>query len=118
MNKQVQGFSQAAIERLSSYNYPGNVRELENLIERALALAGSDMVISLDLLPEKVQGNARTQEPVAARRGLLKDAVDVIERRMLTEALERCAGNKTQAAQELGLSRMGFQKKLKRHRLG
>lgn len=118
MNKQVQGFSQAAIERLSSYNYPGNVRELENLIERALALAGSDMVISLDLLPEKVQGNARTQEPVAARRGLLKDTVDVIERRMLTEALERCAGNKTQAAQELGLSRMGFQKKLKRHRLG
>lgn len=118
MNKQVQGFSQAAIERLSSYNFPGNVRELENLIERALALAGSGTVISLDLLPEKVQGNARTREPVAARRGSLKEAVDIIERRMLIEALERCSGNKTQAAQELGLSRMGFQKKLKRHRLG
>lgn len=118
MNKQVQGFSQAAIERLSSYNFPGNVRELENLIERALALAGSGTVISLDLLPEKVQGNARTREPVAARRGSLKEAVDIIERRMLLEALERCSGNKTQAAQELGLSRMGFQKKLKRHRLG
>jgi len=118
MNKQVQGFSQAAIERLSSYNFPGNVRELENLIERALALAGSDTVISLDLLPEKVQGNARTREPVAARRGSLKEAIEGIERRMLTEALERCAGNKTQAAQELGLSRMGLQKMLKRHRLG
>jgi Nif-specific regulatory protein len=118
MNKPVVGFSQNAIELLSSYNFPGNVRELENLIERALALADRETIITPDLLPEKLQGNARARETAAAGRGSLKAAVDTLERQMLLEALGRCRGNKTQAAHELGLSRMGFQKKLTRHRLG
>jgi two-component system, NtrC family, response regulator PilR len=110
------GFSQEAMELLCGYDFPGNVRELENMIERALALTGGDAAITADLLPEKVQGSTRVRE-AAAEPGTLKGAIDLLERQMLIEALERCGGNKTQAAQALGLSRMGFQKMLKRHRL-
>jgi Nif-specific regulatory protein len=117
LNKQVVGFSQEAMELLCGYDFPGNVRELENLVERALALSGGDAAITPDLLPEKVQRNDRLREAAGARRDTLKEATDRIERQMIIEALEKYGGNKTQAALALGLSRMGFQKMLKRHRL-
>ncbi|MBI3303853.1 MAG: sigma-54-dependent Fis family transcriptional regulator, partial [Deltaproteobacteria bacterium] len=117
LNKQVAGFSQEAMELLCGYDFAGNVRELENLVERALALAGDDTALTPDLLPEKVQGNDQVREAAAARRGTLKEAADLLERQMLIDALEKCSGNKTRAAQALGLSRMGLLKKLKRHRL-
>jgi transcriptional regulator with PAS, ATPase and Fis domain len=105
------------MELLCGYDFPGNVRELENLVERALALSGGDAAITPDLLPEKVQRNDRLREAAGARRDTLKEATDRIERQMIIEALEKYGGNKTQAALALGLSRMGFQKMLKRHRL-
>jgi two-component system response regulator HupR/HoxA len=117
LSKQVVGFSQEAMELVCGYDFPGNVRELENLVERALALAGDNTAITPDLLPEKVQRNDRVWEAAGARRDTLKEATDRIERQMIIEALEKYAGNKTQAALALGLSRVGFQKMLKRHRL-
>jgi transcriptional regulator with GAF, ATPase, and Fis domain len=117
LNKPLVGFSQEAMELLCGYDFAGNVRELENMLERALALAGNNTAITPDLLPEKVQRDDRVREAVGAGRGALKEATDRIERQMIIAALERCGGNKTQAAQALGLSRMGFQKMLKRHRL-
>jgi len=116
LNKQVVGFSQEAMALLCGYDFPGNVRELENMIERALALTGGDAAVTPDLLPDKVQGSTRVRD-VADGPSTLRGAVDLLERQMLIEALERSGGNKTQAAQTLGLSRMGFQKMLKRHRL-
>ncbi len=117
MNKQVVGFSREAMELLCSYDFPGNVRELENMIEWALALTGGDAAITPDLLPEKVQRDDQLREAAGAGRGTLREATDRLERQMIIAALEKCGGNKTQAAQALGLSRMGFQKMLKRHRL-
>jgi two-component system response regulator HupR/HoxA len=116
LNKQVVGFSQEAMDLLCGYDFPGNVRELENMIERALALTGGDAAITPNLLPEKVQGSTRVRE-AAEGAGTLKGAVDLLERQMIIEALEKYGGNKTQAALALGLSRVGFQKMLKRHSL-
>jgi two-component system response regulator PilR (NtrC family) len=88
-----------------------------NILERALALAGNNTAITPDLLPEKVQRNDRAREAAGASPDTLKEARDRLERQMIIEALEKYGGNKTQAALALGLSRLGFQKMLKRHRL-
>ncbi|QOX77975.1 sigma-54-dependent Fis family transcriptional regulator [Trichlorobacter lovleyi] len=94
-----------ALERLRSYAWPGNVRELDNEIERAVALAYGDIITSGDL-SEVLQ-----QAPAASGgRSLLKDS----EKQLIEQALKEAKGNKTQAAERLGMSREGLRKKLKR----
>jgi len=94
-----------ALERLRGYAWPGNVRELDNEIERAVALAYGDIITTGDL-SEVLQ-----QAPSApGGRSLLKDS----EKQLIEQALKESKGNKTQAAQRLGMSREGLRKKLKR----
>ncbi|HEY2747336.1 MAG TPA: sigma 54-interacting transcriptional regulator, partial [Polyangia bacterium] len=105
--------ARAALHKLVGYRWPGNVRELENEIVRAASLGG-DVIAVEDLSPQVAAG-----EPEAALESPddlgLKQRVERLERTLLREALHRAAGNQTQAARLLGLSRFGLQKKLRRY---
>ncbi|MCE1226302.1 MAG: sigma 54-interacting transcriptional regulator [Geobacteraceae bacterium] len=96
-----------ALERLRCYGWPGNVRELDNEIERAVALAYGDTITMTDLSDPLQQ---QTTSSAAVGKSLLKDS----EKQLIERALREAKGNKTQAAERLGMSREGLRKKLKR----
>lgn len=100
--------SDAAMSALCSFDWPGNVRQIENEIRRALVLS-EGTIEPVDLSPQ-LQGLAETPQS-----GLnLRDRVGALERELIRKALSETAGNQTRAAQLLGLSRFGLQKMLKR----
>jgi two-component system response regulator PilR (NtrC family) len=107
--KEVQGISDAATERILAYDFPGNVRELENMVERAVALS-RDGAIGLETLPptildpKKAEGRSR----LPTEGGSLEEMVNEYERSLLGEALERCGGVKKKAAAFLGISFRSF----------
>ncbi|HEV3470990.1 MAG TPA: sigma-54 dependent transcriptional regulator [Pyrinomonadaceae bacterium] len=120
--KEIRGDAWAA---LHGYGWPGNVRQLQNVVERAAALTGAAAEIRLQDLPEEVRAGAPAQTPappaapVAAHQlpdeGLDFDAVvSEVERDLLLQALDRAGGNKMRAAQLLNMKRTTFVEKLKR----
>ena len=110
------GVSDEALRYLSQYNWPGNIRQLENEIERAVTLAEEDSLInSTDLSPEvyHFQENAETLNLLEDNS--LKAQVERLERVVITQALDETGGNQTQAAKKLGMSRQGLIKKIQRY---
>jgi transcriptional regulator with GAF, ATPase, and Fis domain len=105
----------AAVARLTAYRWPGNVRELENEVTRAEALSGP-RITAADLAPRI---GASDEAGVVATEDhdnlVLKPRVERLERSLVREALGRSGNNQTKAAELLGLSRFGLQKKLKRY---
>ena len=116
MGKQISGISREAELALLKCNYAGNVRELENIIERAIVLAGDVNIITQDLLvldsEQKLASPANDNS--LSSQGTLHDIVDSIERQYIIEALHKHNGNISQAARYLGLSRTGLYKKMSR----
>ncbi len=117
-------FTRAAMNKLSAFAWPGNVRQLENEVRRAIVLASDQRDPSDPRDPSK-EGRIDVVElsadvvrggPAAARgaRLDLRSRVDVLEAELVREALEKTRGNQTKAAQALGLSRFGLQKMIKR----
>jgi DNA-binding NtrC family response regulator len=92
------GLSADAIARLESYDWPGNVRELKNAIDRAVLLSQGD-----DLDPNALPAGEHVAGADAGAR--LRSDIAAFERQRIVEALEKCAGNQTKAAQLLGISR-------------
>jgi two-component system response regulator PilR (NtrC family) len=107
--KGVQGISDAATERILAYGFPGNVRELENMVERAVALT-RDGVIGLETLPPTILDpkKGKTKSRLPSEGGSLEEMVNDYERSLLGEALERCGGVKKKAAAFLGISFRSF----------
>ncbi|MDR2612703.1 MAG: sigma 54-interacting transcriptional regulator [Deltaproteobacteria bacterium] len=91
--------SSEASRLLMAYEWPGNIRELENIIERAAVLCGPEGVIEARHLPAWLQSRKGEKEPKT-----LDEAVESLERRLLTEALEATGGHVTRAAGRLGLT--------------
>jgi two-component system response regulator PilR (NtrC family) len=107
MGKAITGISHQAMELLVQHDWPGNIRELENVIERAVALEASPTILP-DSLPASVRGDAprAVQAPVEAlpESGFdLEAHVKDIERGYIAEALKRAGGNLTKAGKLLGL---------------
>ena len=113
--KSVVGFSQRAMECLSSYPFPGNVRELENEIERAMAMVADNSQIDISNLSDKIRDDSVRETHGVKLRGSLKEMVETLEKSVLLEKLREHRGNKTRVAKELGLSRNGLMKKMRRY---
>ena len=119
INKKVSGITDEAMTILKNYEWPGNVRQLENEIERAVTLADNNAFIKADdVSPELIHFTAnKTTINLLSRPQSLKDAVEELEIQMINQALEESDWNQTQAAKHLGLSRQGLIKKIKRYNL-
>lgn len=100
------------LEKLCHHAFPGNVRELRNAVERAIAMAAPEEPITAEAL--SLEGESKRPVTTPAVRGTLRERVERLEIELIREALERLGGNRTQAAEELGLSRLGLRKKMRR----
>jgi two-component system response regulator HydG len=96
---------------LQSYNWPGNVRELENAVERAVILA-TDGVITPALLPERIR--EQRAEPLVAERVATNPSLETIERAYIMWVLGSEGGNKSRAAETLGIDPSTLYRKLTR----
>jgi two-component system response regulator HupR/HoxA len=105
----VPGISPDAMRCLRAYPFPGNVRELENEIERAVMLADDGCPIA----PEDLSDRLRQDASPAPGPVTLNAAIEQLKRRMIEDALREC-GSKTRAAERLGLSRQSLQQMLRR----
>ena len=110
----VKGLSAAAADKLLAYAWPGNVRELSNCIERAVALARYDE-LAVEDLPEKIRSYRRSHVVVAAEDPSELVSLEEVERRYILRVVETVGGNKTMAAQVLGLDRATLYRKLVRY---
>lgn len=117
LDKNVQGIEPAAIERLLRYNWPGNIRELENVIERAMNLSEGPLLLSRHILLEHKPENSK--EPVTEREQegrTLAEIMAEVEKTVIQQALRRHKSGR-QAARALGLSHTALQNKIKRYQL-
>jgi transcriptional regulator with PAS, ATPase and Fis domain len=105
----VPSISPDALRCLRAYPFPGNVRELENEIERALALADDGRPIGAEHLSDRIRQTGETP----ATSPTLNEAIERLKVRMIDDALREC-GSKTRAAERLGLSRQSLQQMLRR----
>ncbi|HLV20573.1 MAG TPA: sigma-54 dependent transcriptional regulator [Polyangiaceae bacterium] len=121
MGKDVIGFTPDALRALERYAFPGNVRELENIIERAVALAGA-RTIGLGDLPQEVSGLSAAPSPALLDLPpdgcALDEVLAEVERRLLVEALDRTGGVRKAAAKLLGITFRSLRYRLAKHSLG
>jgi two-component system response regulator AtoC len=109
MGKRVTGLTGGALARLKAYPFPGNIRELENLLERALIFAEGEAVTEVDLDLPPLAGTAPDDPEPAPLGGTLRE----LERKAITECLLKWEGNQTKAAEELGITRRTMFNKIK-----
>jgi DNA-binding NtrC family response regulator len=124
LGKEIKGVTAGAMQVLQSYNFPGNVRELENIIERAVVLAEGSLITHEDL--ELNQGSNEVamldytavplsvEELKETKRHLREHAVEDVEKAFVASALQRSGGNITRAAEETGMLRPNFQAMMKK----
>ncbi|MGA8281474.1 MAG: sigma-54 dependent transcriptional regulator [Desulfobacterales bacterium] len=124
IGKDITGFDDAAVQRLTLFDWPGNVRQLRNVIERAVILCESDQ-ITLKELPIFGNGHdfgqlvdavpSTNEELKRVKKEIRKKATDQLEANFIRSALDRCDWNITRAARETGLQRTNFQSMMKKH---
>lgn len=120
-NKEIISLDPQVMDMLNHYEFPGNVRELQNILERAVILAGTGNVLTKDCLPidmlKPVNGRGSEASDVSRYQGLLRDRVAEFEAEMIKEVLNQSHGNQTVTAEKLGVSRRTLVEKLSRYNL-
>ena len=130
-------FTSEVLAAFSSYGWKGNVREMQNEIERMLIIGATRTELGLDLVSAPIlrayeavckesscdcvarptHGNAPERESISSEDGKLKEVVASLERRMIIEALEKFSGNRSQASLFLGISRSNLINKIKEYKI-
>ncbi|MBS4033155.1 MAG: sigma-54-dependent Fis family transcriptional regulator [Ignavibacterium sp.] len=106
--------SKEVVDLLMKYNYPGNVRELENIIERAVVLC-RDKIISLNDIPDSIKGFKKEILIKQTGSGTLNEQVEALEKRLIYDALSQSGGNQTVAAKLLGLTERNIRYKIQKY---
>jgi len=109
--KNIKGITDEAMKMLLKYHFPGNVRELQNIIERAIVLSRGEF-ITRDELPISI-----SDVPKSPVSGKLNEAVSRIEKEMIMDALNRTDGNQTKAATDLGISERVLRYKINKYKI-
>lgn len=123
LGKRVSGLTQEALDCMQAYSWPGNVREMQNEIQQMLVMGEEGSALGADLLSRHIlqaDPAGREEEDLAdlmPMDGSLKDRIGELEARIIKETLIRHRWNKSKAARELGLSRVGLRGKLERYGL-
>jgi len=112
-NKDDIEISREAVDLLMKYNYPGNVRELENIIERAVVLC-RDNIITLSDIPNSIRG-FKQEEIITSSDVTLADQVEALEKKLIYDALDKSNGNQTLAAKMLGLTERNIRYKIQKY---
>ncbi len=108
-----------ALERLSGHPFPGNIRELENVLERAAIYARGDRIVAADIDLRAAGAGPRAERPPALPpEAAGETSIRGAEQALIAAALERTGGNRTRAAAELGIGRRTLLYKLKRYGMG
>ncbi|MFO7830885.1 MAG: sigma 54-interacting transcriptional regulator, partial [Desulfuromonadaceae bacterium] len=119
MGKPMRTLSQEALKVLMGYHFPGNIRQLEHAVERAVALSSGELILPDDLPPDLLHASAPATFPAAdmTRDTPLKEALAAFEREYIAQTLKRCGHKKTRAAAELMISRKNLWEKMQRYNL-
>jgi Nif-specific regulatory protein len=125
MNREIEGFEPEAMKALTAYDWPGNIRELENEVKRASVLTSSKRITFDDLSDTIREERFQEPEPTTVTettggksKASLKDRVTVLEIQMIRDAMTQTGNDKRRTAKILGLSHQGLLNKLKRYGLG
>jgi two-component system response regulator HydG len=110
------------MELFRDYDWPGNIRELENLSERLVLMAKGDTIVMGDVPSELIEavearGEAAAGDDKKSIKDLIREKTGDIEKQMIVRVLEECEGNISKAARQLGLSRRGLHLKLAKYNL-
>jgi len=116
MNKKVTGLSEETMKLLMDYDWPGNVREIENVIERALVLAKTD-TISVDDLPMGIRDSEANKLTISNKKKNLTEILDDLEAQLIAKTLAKYNHSQTKTAKSLGIKRTTLRYKMEKYGL-
>ncbi|HNQ00795.1 MAG TPA: sigma-54 dependent transcriptional regulator [Syntrophales bacterium] len=122
LGRRIAGADPEVVDLLMDHDWPGNIRELENLAERLVLMARGETIVMGDVPAELIEAvEARTQagtpDEKRSIKELIREKTEDIEKQMIIRVLEECEGNISKAARQLGLSRRGLHLKLAKYSL-
>jgi two-component system response regulator HydG len=122
LDRKITGADAEVMELFRDYDWPGNIRELENLTERLVLMAKGDTIVMGDVPAELIEaveakGEATAGDDRKTIKELIREKTGDIEKQMIVRVLEECEGNISKAARQLGLSRRGLHLKLAKYNL-
>lgn len=124
LGKRIRSLDKPALDLLSHYGWPGNIRELENVLERMILLSDRD-TLTVQSIPSEISQTTHISTPAltpemlgsGSFKEIVKETTQKIERNLIVTALQKTHGNVTKAAKKLGISRKSLQNKMKNYEL-
>jgi DNA-binding NtrC family response regulator len=112
--KEVEGFTSDAMQQMLQYSWPGNIRELENVVQRAVLLAKRPLLDAADLPPQVQRRDSLPQSAISTTSDRLRQAMTLPEKQIILNALQANRWNRNLTAEQLGINRTTLYKKMKK----